>query len=137
MPYPAQFIDQGRGLLLIGEGIVTGAEFINTNQELLADERVRNLAYALIDLTPMTDSTITPDQMFMLASIDKQIAVLLPNVTVALVATQEAHFGLCRMWEGLLDAANWTTCVFHTRPEAEDWLRKGLWERLQFVPTFR
>jgi hypothetical protein len=52
-----------------------------------------------------------------------------PKPVVALVADQDLIFGLARMWELLIDAAERETMVFRKREDAEAWITQKVKEK--------
>lgn len=138
MPFPLEFLDDGRGVFEAGIGHVTGSEIIAATQAILAaGDKTSKLVYALVDLSQATNITVTADEMVMKTSLNKRFARLVRAAVVAIVAPTELQFGVARMWEGMVQATEWTTQVFRTRTEAETWLRSELWARMQFEPTFQ
>ena len=43
-------------------------------------------------------------------------------IGVAIIAPQDAPFGMARMWEAFAHDTGWQTQVFHDRPAADLWL---------------
>jgi hypothetical protein len=138
MPFPFEYLDDSRGLLVYGQGLVTGPEMLSTTRTVLeAEDRVRRMIYSLVDMTQAANVNVSMVEMLALASLDKRIALLAPDCRVAIVAATELHFGLSRMWEGFVGGTGWVTQVFATRVEAENWLRSELKALRGFEPTFK
>jgi hypothetical protein len=137
MPFPLEFWDGERGVYEAGIGHVTGPEVLAATRAILATAQTRKLVYTLVDLSQATAINFTPDDMLTLLQIDRQLAPLMPNAVVAIIATTDAHFGTARMWEGWVHDMGWITQVFRTRDEAEHWLRSELRARMGFEPAFK
>lgn len=50
MPIQVRYLDNGIGVMFIGEGIVTGEDVINANKEIFSSEgKMKNFKYGFID----------------------------------------------------------------------------------------
>jgi hypothetical protein len=127
LPYTTEFVDGGRGVLRVGSGIVTSVEILDATRELQGDpERAGRLRYGLVDLTEVTELRLTSQDMRRIAEASLKIAKLVPGGVVAIIAPKDHDFGMARMWEHLVDEADWITRVFRNRVEADAWIREQL-----------
>jgi len=127
MPYSTEFIDDGRGVIHIGEGVLTGAELIEGALLVRAEiERHAVLEYGLTDLSGVGELSVTPEDLRRLADEHMVTARQLPNAVAAVIATSDHIYGMARMWEAYADPTRWTTRVFRDRASAEVWLREAV-----------
>lgn len=136
MPFSTEYVGEGRGVRLVGTGLLTGQEILEAKQGLLrSPDRIKGLAYGLVDMTDVTELQITRDDVLEFVAVDVQIAALVPRVlAVAVVAPGDLAFGLARMWEAFAEVTGWNTHVFRSRAEAEPWLRPWVEGRLPGAP---
>ena len=127
MAYTTTFIDGGRGVLHVARGIVVSEEILGGAREIQRDEaRARQLKYGITDLTDVEELRVTTQDMRRIAEGSKRTALLVPHGFVAIVAPRDHLFGMARMWEALVDEAEWETSVFRTRNEADAWIQTRL-----------
>ena len=120
-----EFQEQGRRILQVGSGRLTGREIIQANEALLADgNRLKQLRTALVDLSDVEIVDVSPDDVRIIAGLDTQMSKLIPALAVAIVATKEHVFGMARMWQTLAETTGWDTKVFRMHPEADAWLEQ-------------
>jgi len=120
----SELTDCGRKLLLRATGKLTASD-ISSNQAALEQQKdaLRNLQTCLLDFTEVSAMSLTADEIQQLAERDKQLARLLPPITIAVAAPTDVVFGLTRMWEVFAEGTRWQTRVFRSRTEAEAWLQ--------------
>ncbi len=130
MPFTAEFIEQGRGVLYVGAGVLQGSEVLAVKAELLANpDRVRNIVFSIVLLGDVTECPATTAEIRQIALVDQQMAQVNPNVVLAAVAPQDLLFGMARMWQAFTDTIGWQTAVFRTRAEADEWISATLASR--------
>jgi len=120
----SELTDCGRKLLLRATGKLTASD-ISSNQAALEQQKdaLLNLQTCLLDFTEVSAMSLTADEIQQLAERDKQLARLLPPITIAVAAPTDVVFGLTRMWEVFAEGTRWQTRVFRSRTEAEAWLQ--------------
>ena len=120
-------------MALTCHGEVSGREVIAAQSLAASDpERLRRWTFAVLDQTQVTLAKYTPDDVHTAAAQDRHFATLTrPGFLVALIATTDYQFGICRMWQLLTDDLPWRTCVFRDPRLAESWLRDEVRERFQ------
>ena len=127
MPYTMEFTSDGKGLLRKGWGVVKGQEIIDSNLELLTDEkRLAGLAYARADFSGAAQVEIASEDIHRMVESNTLMARINPSVVVVVIAPRDAMFGMARMWETLADSIGWKTKVVRTAPEADAWLETEL-----------
>jgi hypothetical protein len=130
MGYTTQFIDDGRGMIHTGDGVLTGEELIAGSMRLRAEmKRGGHVEYAMSDLSAVTEMRVTPDDLRQLAEAQLVTAQILPRALAAVVAPHDHIFGMARMWEAYADATGWETRVFRDRTSAERWLEEQVTKR--------
>src|SRR5947208_2522117 len=118
MPISTESLDDGRGLLMVGHGKVTGCEFVNAKRLLLADEaRARLVTYGVVTLLDIESLEVTVQEIHEIASIDRELTRLIPRATLAVIAPRDHDFGMARMWESIADLPGWSTKICRTVAE--------------------
>jgi hypothetical protein len=120
------FSNDGRRITLTGSGIVTAAEVIAANLELLGQEdRIRGLGQALILLDRIEALELRADDLGQVADLDRTLAGWSKGLRLAVVVKLSGARQLVRMWEAFVAALEWEIRIFHTRKAAEAWLAAG------------
>ncbi len=123
--YTWKYIEDGQGLELFGTGIVRGSEVLQANQEMLAEEeRLRAVRFSLVVFDAAAKMELSTEEIRQIVDQDRLMAEWMPDLALAIVAYEDLHFGLSRMWEGYVRRVGWRTRVFRSRAEAEHWLRQ-------------
>ncbi len=125
MPIDVRYLDDGIGVSWLGRGIVTGQDLIDASEETFApEERLKQVRYALVDLTQIEGVSISPADIRKKATLDGRASSVAPNAVVALVAAEDLMFGLARIWDAYVDGLSWETMVFRSVAEAESWIQE-------------
>lgn len=124
MPYKI-FPRTDGGVLIVGTGQVSARQAIAVNKKLHGKHvRTGSLKYKLIDLTEVTQTDASSDEMRTLASQDEEAARMAPgNFLIAIVGSRDIDFGLSRMWKTQANDPHLKTMIFRNRPDAENWIR--------------
>jgi hypothetical protein len=119
MPLSYKIDKQNELLVCTVSGFVTLDEALVFRGQLLDDPGFDPTYSQLVDLTGVTGTELTADQIRMLA----ETSIFSPQVRRALVGQGELIFGLARMFEIVrgLHGEN-DIRVFHNRPDALAWL---------------
>jgi hypothetical protein len=124
MPYLAEFIDGGKGVVRIGRNVVTGEEILlalrTWDRSLYPLEKI---THALVDLTEVSALEITGDELRKIADIDKAVSQEMGPVYLAIAASRDIAFGMSRMYQGLTISTGWKVNIVRERSEAVEWLR--------------
>lgn len=127
MPYVTEFIDNGRGIVHVGTGVVTGSEILTS---AIADrdspERMAKVTHGLVDLEQVTELKMSVEELRRISMEHRITAKITPRALIAVVAPSDHIFGMARMWEAFSGGTGWTIRVFRDRPAAEVWLRETL-----------
>jgi hypothetical protein len=137
VPFSTEWVSEGRGVHLAGTGPLTGQEILDAKPRLFrARDRLKSLHYWLIDVTDVTELSITRDDVLEFVQVDMQIALIVPRpLAVAIVAPSDLAFGIARMWHRFAEVTRWNTHVFRSREEADPWLRPWAEGRLPAEPS--
>jgi hypothetical protein len=121
--FQTTFIEQGAGVCFVGSGIVTAGEIGRAKIALSeCEETARRIRFAIVDLQEATQLPLNIDDLRRLAGFDMQLALLIPDAVVAVVAPKDYMFGIARMWEVLAEATGWKISVFRSSGEACKWV---------------
>ncbi len=129
MPYTTEIIDNGKGILHIGSGTVSGDDLMASATAVLKLVREGlSPEYGLADLTKVTTFAVSTNEIERNTELNSAIARLLPSVRVAIVASADSIYGMARMWQAHMDKTGWKSQVFRRKEEALAWLER---ERLK------
>jgi chorismate mutase len=121
------FRDAGHGIVMVGTGTLNAQEIIAAKRALLGEpDRVRMLTHGIFSFTEVTSFNASFEEIRELAGVDEQLALLIPDAIVAVVAPRDHEFGTARMWEALSVGTGWETYVFRAPEPAEEWIRSTL-----------
>jgi len=140
MPVEKRETDNGLGVIVIGSGEVTEAEYLEfytreLTQGMLESQGCR---YSLNDYSEVTSITISTGAIEEIARYSKGAAEMTREQVTAIVADKDVIFGLARMWELLSSDAQGAVMVFRNRKDAEEWIRREVKDRFQIdTLTFR
>ena len=126
MPCHIEERDEGRGLLRVWTGVVTGSDVIAAIDDYRTTVNLTKLEYIIADHEGVTAFEATADEIREVANADARLAELKPHLVIALVAPTDIVFGLARMWEVFTERPGWSARVFRSRPEAEAWVHESL-----------
>jgi len=117
------YTDDG-GILLVGEGIVTGKEIIDINDRIyISPQKIQQILYQLVDFTKVTELLVSNAEVEILAMQDENASKINPNMSIALVGGQDLVYGLARMWKTLTYGAPIQTMVFRKLEDAQQWIK--------------
>ena len=132
MPLEIKYLDDGLGVLFIGEGIVTGKDIISSNNQIFSsEEKMKKNKYALIDYSKITQFEVSTSEVEIIASQDRKASEYIPDGVVAVVAKKDLVFGINRMWEIIVEntGLQWEIMVFRDRDDAEAWIKEKVKEK--------
>jgi hypothetical protein len=116
MPYTTDVIDNGKGILHIGSGTVTGAELMLSASTVLKLVREGlKPEFALTDLTDVKEFAVSAEEISRNAALNRGISRHLPSVKVAIIAPAPDIYGMVRMWQAHIDSPGWASHVFDAR----------------------
>jgi len=103
-------------------GIVRADDFLGINDFILGHDDPERPRYALLDFTAAERIDLSADDIKAVAEEDERDKERIGDLAIAVVAPQTLVYGLARMWESLVDAAEFDSQVVRTRAEAIAWL---------------
>ena len=107
------FYHENGGILAKGEGIVTGREIEETNDQLYeTKEKIEKILYQIIDYTGVEKFSVSNAEIDILASQDRKAYEINPSMLIAIVSEQDLIFGFSRMWEAKVYDPSFQTKVF-------------------------
>ncbi len=120
------------GHVYVGAGIVTCDEIVARLEDVLTKAESVSCAHAAIfDFSQVERMNLTTEDIVRLARLAQRASNDFPHAIIAIVAPQDAVYGHARMWQAYLDAETWSTCVFRTLAEAQDWRNTALRRRAE------
>jgi len=123
------FYHENGGVLAKGEGIVTGSEIKETNDQVYeTEEKIRKILYQVVDFTDVEKLLVSNADVDLIASQDKKAFEINPNMLIAVVSEQDLIFGLARMWEAKAYSPLFETKVFRKLEDAQEWINTKLRE---------
>jgi hypothetical protein len=123
MPVRIKFANDGIGVVLYHEGVVTGEELINAISNVYNDERYLKLKYWIGDRTGCTEFLPDANCLKKIAGINKKESIRNPGILLALVAPKDLEFGMSRMFQVFAEKTAFRTEVFRDKDTAEEWIR--------------
>jgi hypothetical protein len=126
--------NNGRGMLFIGEGVISGEELIRQTEKSYDSEALNRLQYQIIDLRDVHRMDITADQMRKLAELDCKAAERSSGTKIAIVASHDLTFGLSRIYSAYAQSPNLQARIFRTMNEARAWIGEPACDSPDFTP---
>lgn len=103
-------------------GRVTGKEIRQAVEEVEGDARFESVRYVISDFLDVTEQDISPQDIEIIAAIDKAAAITNPDIKVAVVATSQAIQGMASMYCELSDDIPFPCKLFTNLEEAREWV---------------
>ncbi len=126
MPYLGIDIDEGKGKLRKGIGVMTGKDLLDFASKQNADrgpDWFQKMDYLLADLSEVTDFQIAPEEMRQFAEFNVEVAKAAVNRLALVVAPDPYVFGMARFWQGLTSRFDWKIHVDRSKEKALEWAR--------------
>jgi hypothetical protein len=120
MPIELKWSD--KSVEFIGSGIVTGADCIDANRQVVSDPRLTQLTYQIVDLSRVEKFDVSVVETQILSEMDQLAAEMVAGVRVAMVCPEKLIYGMSKIYAGH-NSSSWQISVFQTRSEAETWLK--------------
>ncbi len=128
MPVTWSVVDNGRILFVTMSGRVTDQEYLGAHDGFFpATASAPGDALALIDFSAVTDIQITTAAV---RESVRRTTAFLRNAPeghhrMAIVAGSPAVYGMCRMWQILIEESGLESVLFDNTAEAKEWLNAG------------
>jgi hypothetical protein len=123
-------VDNGKGVLYVCAGLVTGQELIDANGLIFShDEQLKRLRYAVMDQTGIQSVDLVFDDLKSIEKANRQAATTNPDLVVAIVVHKTLPAALTRVWDLRTSDMPWEKKVFEGKEEAYAWLKGVVRER--------
>jgi hypothetical protein len=137
MPYTMTFLDDGKGMVLEYQGIVTPTEGREARGAFTARDKGRlPCKYCLQDLSHASFDGMTTQQVRESGQTFSRERDP-PEVVCAFVVRDALVYGLVKVWRAWAVQADWEVRIFDTREPAVVWLRERVKARFGFMPTVK
>jgi hypothetical protein len=138
MPITIKVLHNGMGVLYECRGVLTGKDFFDANNQLLAlGEEINKVRYRLIDEMAINDINISKLEIMTIAEQYGKIACLGPNSAVVAVIAKDAFaFGLSQLRQSFIEYTGWEIMTFRDRLMAESWIMEKVKENFGVDLTF-
>ena len=122
MPMTVTYI-KNSGVLIKGEGVVTGSEIKEANDKIYdSRENIMKIKYQLCDFLEVSEFLVTHEDIVFHSEQDYKAANINPHMIIAIVASSDLIFGLSRMWEAYSYRSPFQSMVFRSIEDAEKWI---------------
>lgn len=126
MPIEVTDLDNGRGNLISGKGIVTEEEYVSTLTAHLTQDRnkFKKYLYSHSDFTDVTQANISNKAIAQIVELCKMASEVNQTVIVSFVASTDHIYGLSRMTQAMMACTGWEHEVFRNKENAVVWLKQ-------------
>src|SRR3974390_1521959 len=106
MPIQIVEVAHERGLIYVYSGHVDGEESIESVRIMTKHpEKLKQLYFSVTDLTKAESLNLSQQDIQMIVEVDRTINIhLQPGFVIAIIAVQDIHFGLARMWQAYVES---------------------------------
>jgi len=133
MKYDIFFLDDELGTITEFHGTLTDDLLIQCAKERFSyPERNKKFKYIITDFSNSNEIDISVSTVKIIAQMAIEVSKVNKNITVASAMPKDLVFGLGRMWQAYADETGWNSHMFHSRVEAENWVKEQLNEDLNF-----
>ncbi len=122
MAYDLDFDTDRQLALFTVKGSFPQDEMFQMIRDLIDHPKFREGYDALVDLTAVEDIALVGADIRSKVAIDKALLPKVGSARWAIVATQDAVFGLARMFQIMMDETSVEVGTFRNRGDAEAWL---------------
>ena len=138
MPVDLVELADGRGVAKIAREVVVGSDLRDALRSLLHSEHLGQYVFALADFAAAGRIDFTNADLRSFVTLDREIAKFTrPGWLVAVIAPQDAIYGMARQWQVFADDNGWETVVARNREEAEAWIIEHASKRFGIdLPSF-
>ena len=127
MPGKIVYENQGKGVVIIWNGSISGEGLKMVNEQIYAEGRLEKLRYQIWDFTNADDLQITEHDLRNLAIQDKTASEKNPNQIIAIVGSGELFNGYDRLfhiYEGVW--SEYKSKTFSNMVEARKWISSAM-----------
>lgn len=120
MPY--KNVWESQGVYRKYNGIVTGKEIREAVEDVEADSRFDSIRYVINDFLEVAEQVVSPQDIQIIAAIDKVASQSNPNIQIAIVATEQGIQDMASLYQGFSGDSPFETKIFLIVDDARDWL---------------
>ena len=130
MSIEASLTADGIGVVYTSMGLLTGQDLLDAGEHFRVQVRSNpETRYLIMDHSAIPEEKVDIVSLKALASRVSKILEPTSEVLMAIVAPNDALFGLSRMWEALAEQTGFITRAMRTRTETTAWLEEELQQR--------
>jgi len=126
MAIQLNYLDDGKGIEIIAEGIVTGDEIIAAHKEIYNDINLKRQKYQIIDRTNCKEYSVSSEEIQRIADLDNIASSINPDIIIAVISPTKLQFGMTRVWQAYLEDNRFITEIFPDRQIADKWIKERL-----------
>lgn len=125
MPLKLHFAEDGTRATLAGSGDLDPSALVAAVRELYGDlQRTARFRCVLYDYTDVVKFEFSKDEVHALAEVEQPAVQANPQLVLCLAASEQLLSGLEKLWGShALVKKPWRIEAFHSRAEAEAWLK--------------
>jgi len=124
MPFEWKYTHDGAGVVMTAKDTISADDIFQFLTEVFSpDDDLPRKRFILCDYSHSTDSSITFEEVRLIAKNTNEYSKTNPEIVVASSAPEPLLFGLTRIWEVMVEGSTWTTFVTQSLSEALDWIR--------------
>ena len=120
MPY--ENIWEELGVYRRYNGCVTGKEMREAVEEVEGHVRFDFIRYVINDFLDVTEQDIAPQDIEIIAAIDRAASRSNPDIRIAVIATEQAILDMATFYSELSYDSPYQTRMFSTLSEVREWL---------------
>lgn len=128
-------LDNNIGIIHTWKNEVSGSDVLHVLKELFSKNVFKEYKYWVTDFTGITKFPISQDEINQVVSLDKQAEKVNPNIIIVVIASEDLHFGLSRMWQIMADEICWDKIVVRSLDEADKQLINRMKEKFNINIT--
>lgn len=118
----ARFENDGRGMVFIGQGVISGEQLIQQTEKTYSPDVLGRLCYQIIDLRGVERMDITAEQMKHLATLDCKAAEVMSGAKIAIIASHGLTVGISRIYSAYAQSPKLEAQIFPTIEKARAWI---------------
>jgi len=116
------FLEDGRGVEIVAEGLVEGADIIAVNRQVYAEPYLGRQRYQIIDKSRCTEYAVSAEEIEQIAELDLQASRINPGIVFAIIESRQLRFSLTELWQAHLRNSPFATKSFSDRQSALRWI---------------
>ena len=118
-------LEDGRGVEVLAEGVVSGQQIIDAHREIYDERYLHRQRYQIVDKSACTEYRVNADDIEAIADLDRQASLINPNIRIAVIESSVLQFSLTELWQAHLADSKFLTRSFGDRESAMRWLSQA------------